>query len=231
MIQLNNLSKIYRTKEVETVAVSAINLHVKPGEFVAVMGPSGCGKSTLLNIIGMLDRPDSGEYIFQGKNLQSLTESELTKCRKENLGFIFQSFNLVDELTVFENIELPLLYLGYTSSERTRMVEAVLERMNMMHRRNHLPQQLSGGQQQRAAIARAVVHKPKLILADEPTGNLDTSNGIEIMRLLTELNDLGTTIVMVTHSERDADYSSRIIHLLDGKILHENYLNWDKSVI
>lgn len=231
MIQLNNLSKIYRTKEVETVAVSAINLHVKPGEFVAVMGPSGCGKSTLLNIIGMLDRPDSGEYIFQGKNLQSLTESELTKCRKENLGFIFQSFNLVDELTVFENIELPLLYLGYTSSERTRMVEAVLERMNMMHRRNHLPQQLSGGQQQRAAIARAVVHKPKLILADEPTGNLDTSNGIEIMRLLTELNDSGTTIVMVTHSERDADYSSRIIHLLDGKILHENYLNWDKSVI
>lgn len=213
------------------MAVSAINLHVKPGEFVAVMGPSGCGKSTLLNIIGMLDRPDSGEYIFQGKNLQSLTESELTKCRKENLGFIFQSFNLVDELTVFENIELPLLYLGYTSSERTRMVEAVLERMNMMHRRNHLPQQLSGGQQQRAAIARAVVHKPKLILADEPTGNLDTSNGIEIMRLLTELNDLGTTIVMVTHSERDADYSSRIIHLLDGKILHENYLNWDKSVI
>jgi putative ABC transport system ATP-binding protein len=231
MIQLNNLSKIYRTKEVETVAVSAINLHVKPGEFVAVMGPSGCGKSTLLNIIGMLDRPDSGEYIFQGKNLQSLKESELTKCRKENLGFIFQSFNLVDELTVFENIELPLLYLGFSSNERTWMVEGVLDRMNMMHRRNHLPQQLSGGQQQRAAIARAVVHKPKLILADEPTGNLDTSNGIEIMRLLTELNDLGTTIVMVTHSERDADYSSRIIHLLDGKILHENYLNWDKSVI
>jgi putative ABC transport system ATP-binding protein len=231
MIQLNNLSKIYRTKEVETVAVSSINLRVKPGEFVAVMGPSGCGKSTLLNIIGMLDRPDSGDYIFQGKNLQSVSESELTKCRKENLGFIFQSFNLVDELTVFENIELPLLYLGYSSTERTRMVETVLERMNMMHRRNHLPQQLSGGQQQRAAIARAVVHKPKLILADEPTGNLDTSNGIEIMRLLTELNDLGTTIVMVTHSERDADYSSRIIHLLDGKILHENYLNWDKSVI
>jgi putative ABC transport system ATP-binding protein len=231
MIQLNNLSKIYRTKEVETVAVSAINLHVKPGEFVAVMGPSGCGKSTLLNIIGMLDRPDSGEYIFQSKNLQSLKESELTKCRKENLGFIFQSFNLVDELTVFENIELPLLYLGFSSNERTWMVEGVLDRMNMMHRRNHLPQQLSGGQQQRAAIARAVVHKPKLILADEPTGNLDTSNGIEIMRLLTELNDLGTTIVMVTHSERDADYSSRIIHLLDGKILHENYLNWDKSVI
>lgn len=213
------------------MAVSAINLHVKPGEFVAVMGPSGCGKSTLLNIIGMLDRPDSGEYIFQGKNLQSLKESELTKCRKENLGFIFQSFNLVDELTVFENIELPLLYLGFSSNERTWMVEGVLDRMNMMHRRNHLPQQLSGGQQQRAAIARAVVHKPKLILADEPTGNLDTSNGIEIMRLLTELNDLGTTIVMVTHSERDADYSSRIIHLLDGKILHENYLNWDKSVI
>lgn len=231
MIQLNNLSKIYRTKEVETVAISSINLRVKPGEFVAVMGPSGCGKSTLLNIIGMLDRPDSGEYIFQGRNLHSLNESELTKCRKENLGFIFQSFNLVDELTVFENIELPLLYLGYSSTERTRMVETVLERMNMMHRRNHLPQQLSGGQQQRAAIARAVVHKPKLILADEPTGNLDTSNGIEIMRLLTELNDLGTTIVMVTHSERDADYSSRIIHLLDGKILHENYLNWDKSVI
>lgn len=213
------------------MAVSSINLRVKPGEFVAVMGPSGCGKSTLLNIIGMLDRPDSGDYIFLGKNLQSLSESELTKCRKENLGFIFQSFNLVDELTVFENIELPLLYLGYSSTERTRMVETVLERMNMMHRRNHLPQQLSGGQQQRAAIARAVVHKPKLILADEPTGNLDTSNGIEIMRLLTELNDLGTTIVMVTHSERDADYSSRIIHLLDGKILHENYLNWDKSVI
>ncbi len=213
------------------MAVSSINLRVKPGEFVAVMGPSGCGKSTLLNIIGMLDRPDSGDYIFQGKNLQSVSESELTKCRKENLGFIFQSFNLVDELTVFENIELPLLYLGYSSTERTRMVETVLERMNMMHRRNHLPQQLSGGQQQRAAIARAVVHKPKLILADEPTGNLDTSNGIEIMRLLTELNDLGTTIVMVTHSERDADYSSRIIHLLDGKILHENYLNWDKSVI
>ena len=231
MIQLNNLSKIYRTKEVETVAVSSINLRVKPGEFVAVMGPSGCGKSTLLNIIGMLDRPDSGDYIFQGKNLQYVSESELTKCRKENLGFIFQSFNLVDELTVFENIELPLLYLGYSSTERTRMVETVLERMNMMHRRNHLPQQLSGGQQQRAAIARSVVHKPKLILADEPTGNLDTSNGIEIMRLLTELNDLGTTIVMVTHSERDADYSSRIIHLLDGKILHENYLNWDKSVI
>ncbi|MBX7180479.1 MAG: ABC transporter ATP-binding protein [Bacteroidia bacterium] len=230
MIKLQNLSKIYQTKEVETIAISEINLEVRQGEFVAIMGPSGCGKSTLLNIIGMLDRPSSGEYFFQNQNVDILSESALTKYRKQNLGFIFQSFNLIDELTVFENVELPLLYLGYSAGERAVMVDAVLDRMHMMHRRNHLPQQLSGGQQQRAAIARAVVHQPTLILADEPTGNLDTTNGTEIMKLLTELNDLGTTIIMVTHSERDADYSSRIIRLLDGQILHENYLNWDKSV-
>ena len=221
MIKTENLSKIFRTEDIETKALNSVNLHVKEGEFVAIMGPSGCGKSTLLNIIGLLDNPTEGTYALNGKEVGSLKESQRTKERKGNVGFVFQSFNLIDELTVYENVELPLIYLKIKSSERKRMIKEVLERMKMGHRTKHFPQQLSGGQQQRVAIARAVVANPKLILADEPTGNLDSKNGREVMNLLTELNQEGTTIIMVTHSDRDANYAHRIINLFDGKIVTE----------
>lgn len=221
MIKTENLSKIFRTEEIETKALNSVNLHVKEGEFVAIMGPSGCGKSTLLNIVGLLDNPTEGSYTFNGKEVGSLKESQRTQERKGNVGFVFQSFNLIDELTVYENVELPLIYLKIKASERKRMVKEVLGRMKMGHRTKHFPQQLSGGQQQRVAIARAVVANPKLILADEPTGNLDSKNGREVMNLLTELNQEGTTIVMVTHSDRDANYAHRIINLFDGKIVTE----------
>lgn len=221
MIKTEKLSKIFRTEEIETKALNSVNLHVKEGEFVAIMGPSGCGKSTLLNIIGMLDNPTKGTYAFNNKEVGALKESQRTQERKGNVGFVFQSFNLIDELTVYENVELPLIYLKIKASERKRMIKEVLERMKMGHRTKHFPQQLSGGQQQRVAIARAVVANPKLILADEPTGNLDSKNGSEVMNLLTELNQEGTTIVMVTHSDRDANYSHRIINLFDGKIVTE----------
>ena len=222
MIQTVNLNKIFRTDEVETLALNDVNFSVKSGEFVAVMGPSGCGKSTLLNIIGMLDNPTSGQYIFDGKEVGNLKESKRTDIRKGNIGFVFQSFNLVDELNVFENVELPLVYMRLKAQKRKEMVTAVLERMKISHRRKHFPQQLSGGQQQRVAIARAVVANPKLILADEPTGNLDSKNGIEVMNLLTELNSGGATIVMVTHSMHDSEFAHRVVNLFDGKILTEN---------
>lgn len=222
MIQIQNLKKSFRTEEVETLALNGVNLKVAEGEFVAIMGPSGCGKSTLLNIIGMLDNPTEGSYEFAGHRVEGLKESQRTQLRKGNLGFVFQSFNLIDELTVFENVELPLIYLKMSKSERREKVNAVLERMKMAHRAKHFPQQLSGGQQQRVAIARAVVTNPKLILADEPTGNLDSKNGIEVMNLLTELNQEGTTIVMVTHSDRDSHYAHRVINLFDGQIVTES---------
>ena len=221
MIKTENLSKIFRTEEIETKALDKVNLHVKEGEFVAIMGPSGCGKSTLLNIVGLLDNPTEGIYSFNNKEVGKLKESRRTQERKGNIGFVFQSFNLIDELTVFENVELPLVYLKIKASERKRMVMEVLERMKIGHRTKHFPQQLSGGQQQRVAISRAVVANPKLILADEPTGNLDSKNGIEVMNLLTELNREGTTIIMVTHSDRDANYAHRVINLFDGKIVTE----------
>ncbi len=222
MIQIQNLKKSFRTEEVETLALNGVNLKVANGEFVAIMGPSGCGKSTLLNIIGMLDNPTEGSYQFAGHKVEGLKESQRTQLRKGNLGFVFQSFNLIDELTVFENVELPLIYLKMNKSERREKVQAVLERMKIAHREKHFPQQLSGGQQQRVAIARAVVTNPKLILADEPTGNLDSKNGIEVMNLLTELNQEGTTIVMVTHSDRDSHYAHRVINLFDGQIVTES---------
>jgi putative ABC transport system ATP-binding protein len=206
------------------VALNKLNLEVKEGEFVALMGPSGCGKSTLLNILGMLDDPDSGSFLFNGTEVARLGERKRAGLRKENIGFVFQSFNLIDELTVYENVELPLIYLGVAADERKRRVEAVLDKVQIMHRRNHYPQQLSGGQQQRVAIARAVVNTPKLILADEPTGNLDSSNGNDVMELLTDLNEQGTTIVMVTHSEHDARFSHRIVRILDGQTVTENIL-------
>ena len=218
MIQTVNLNKVFRTDEVETLALNDVNFSVKRGEFVAVMGPSGCGKSTLLNIIGMLDNPTSGQYIFNGKEVGNLKESQRTDVRKGNIGFVFQSFNLVDELNVFENVELPLVYMRMKAQKRKEMVSAVLERMKISHRRKHYPQQLSGGQQQRVAIARAVVANPKLILADEPTGNLDSKNGIEVMNLLTELNSDGATIVMVTHSLHDSEFAHKVVNLFDGKI-------------
>ncbi|MFK5857137.1 MAG: ABC transporter ATP-binding protein [Bacteroidota bacterium] len=221
MIKTEKLGKVFRTEEVETYALNGVDLHVKKSEFVAVMGPSGCGKSTLLNIIGLLDNPTEGEYIFNGHNVSKLKEKNRTQFRKGNIGFIFQSFNLIDELSVYDNVELPLLYLKMKASERRERVEAVLKRMKIGHRTKHFPQQLSGGQQQRVAIARAVVANPKLILADEPTGNLDSKNGIEVMNLLSELNQEGTTIVMVTHSERDAGFAHRTINMLDGEIIFE----------
>lgn len=222
MIRTEKLTKIFRTEEVETFALNEVSIHVKSGEFVAVMGPSGCGKSTLLNIIGLLDNPSSGSYFFENTEVARYKESQRTQMRKGNIGFVFQSFNLIDELTVFENVELPLIYLKKKLSERKEMVNAVLDRMNISHRAKHFPQQLSGGQQQRVAIARAVVANPKLILADEPTGNLDSKNGLEVMNLLTELNREGTTIVMVTHSLHDAGFAHRTINLFDGEILTEN---------
>ncbi|MBQ8530776.1 MAG: ABC transporter ATP-binding protein [Parabacteroides sp.] len=219
MIQIKDLSKYFRTEEVETIALNNVSLEVKEGEFVAIMGPSGCGKSTLLNILGLLDNPTSGDYYLAGKEVGHLKESERTQVRKGTIGFVFQSFNLIDELNVFENVELPLTYLNVKADERKERVNAILKRMNISHRRGHFPQQLSGGQQQRVAIARALVSNPKIILADEPTGNLDSKNGTEVMQLLSELNREGTTVVMVTHSRRDASYAHRIINLFDGTIV------------
>ena len=221
MIKITNLQKYYRTEEVETVALNNLNIHVKEGEFVAVMGPSGCGKSTLLNIIGLLDDLDEGSYLFNDIEVAKFKERGRSDLRKHNIGFVFQSFNLIDELTVFENVELPLVYTNVPAAERKKRVEEVLEKVQIMHRRNHFPQQLSGGQQQRVAVARAVANNPKLILADEPTGNLDSNNGNEVMQLLTELNEAGTTIVMVTHSEHDAKFSDRVIRMLDGQVIME----------
>ncbi len=219
MIRTNELTKVFRTEEVETTALNKVTLNVEEGEYVAVMGPSGCGKSTLLNILGLLDNPSSGSYIFNGTEVANLKERDRTMFRKGNIGFVFQSFNLIDELNVYENVELPLIYLKMKSGERKQMVESVLERMKISHRAKHFPQQLSGGQQQRVAIARAVVANPRLILADEPTGNLDSKNGIEVINLLLELNKEGTTIIMVTHSDRDAGYARRIVNLFDGRIV------------
>lgn len=224
MIKISNLEKIYRTEEVETIALNKMNMEVKEGEFVAVMGPSGCGKSTLLNILGLLDDPDDGSFLFNGEEIAGYNERQRANLRKRTIGFVFQSFNLIDELTVYENVELPLIYTGVKASERKERVENALDKMQIMHRRNHFPQQLSGGQQQRVAVARAVVNNPKLILADEPTGNLDSNNGNEVMALLTDLNDAGTTIVMVTHSEHDAKYAHRIIRMLDGQTVTESIL-------
>lgn len=212
---------LFTTEDVQTKALNELSLEIKKGEFVAIMGPSGCGKSTLLNILGTLDSPTSGKYFFEGKEIDKMSESQLTSFRKGNIGFVFQNFNLIDELTVFENVELPLVYLNSKKSERKNKVMEVLERMNIAHRAGHFPQQLSGGQQQRVAIARAVVTDCNLILADEPTGNLDSTNGVEVMELLSELNRQGTTIVIVTHSQRDAKYAHRVIHLLDGRIVSE----------
>lgn len=222
MIKTKNLKKTYTTDEVETTALNNVTLEINKGEFCAIMGPSGCGKSTLLNVLGLLDNPTEGEYYFLDHEVSARSERERAQLRKGNVGFVFQSFNLIDELTVFENVELPLLYLGVDSKDRKEKVETSLERMSMMHRRNHFPQQLSGGQQQRVAIARATVADAKLILADEPTGNLDSDHGDEVMKLLAELNEQGTTIVMVTHSPHDADYARRVIHLFDGQVVTEN---------
>ena len=222
MIKTQELSKVFRTEEVETTALNKVNLEIADGEFVAIMGPSGCGKSTLLNIIGLVDNPSNGKLWINGTEVSGFTERNRTNLRKGNIGFVFQSFNLIDELTVYENVELPLLYLKVSATERRKKVEDVLERMKITHRKKHFPQQLSGGQQQRVAIARAVVTKPKLILADEPTGNLDSANGEEVMNLLSELNNDGTTIVMVTHSPTDAERAHRIVHLFDGQIVTEN---------
>ncbi len=221
MIKTENLTKIFRTEEIETSALNNVNLNIEKGEFVAIMGPSGCGKSTLLNIVGLLDNPSGGKYYFDGQEVGHLKERNRTQLRKGNIGFVFQSFNLIDELNVYENVELPLIYLKYKAKERKEMVEKVLERMKISHRRKHFPQQLSGGQQQRVAIARAVVANPKLILADEPTGNLDSKNGLEVMNLLTELNKEGTTIVMVTHSLHDSEFAHRVVNLFDGAVLTE----------
>ena len=224
MIKIKDLEKYYKTEELQTIALNKLSFEVKQGEFIAVMGPSGCGKSTLLNILGMLDDSDGGNFIFNGEDVTNYNERKRANLRKHNIGFVFQSFNLIDQLTVFENVELPLIYTGVKKSERKKRVEAVLEKMQIMHRRKHFPQQLSGGQQQRVAVARAVVNDPKLILADEPTGNLDSSNGNEVMELLTDLNNQGATIIMVTHSEHDAKYSHRIIRMLDGQKVTENSL-------
>jgi putative ABC transport system ATP-binding protein len=224
MIQIENLMKVFRTEEVETTAINDISIEVNDGEFVAIMGPSGCGKSTLLNILGLLDNPSGGKFIFNNIDVTDFRERHRTNLRKSNIGFVFQSFNLIDELTVYQNVELPLVYQKVPAAQRKEMVERALERMGISHRRNHFPQQLSGGQQQRVAIARAVVSNPKMILADEPTGNLDSNNGNEVMSLLTELNDEGTTIIMVTHSQSDAEHAHRIINLLDGKVVSEKQI-------
>ncbi|MGP1447610.1 MAG: ABC transporter ATP-binding protein [Candidatus Limimorpha sp.] len=221
MIKVENLSKIFRTEEIETTALNGVSFEIKDGEFVAVMGPSGCGKSTLLNILGLLDNPSGGSYELLGQEVGKLKEKDRTKFRKGNIGFVFQSFNLIDELNVYENVELPLRYMNIGASERRERVTAILKRMSISHRAKHFPQQLSGGQQQRVAIARAVVANPKLILADEPTGNLDSKNGREVMDLLTELHREGATIVMVTHSQKDAGFAQRIINLFDGKIVND----------
>lgn len=222
MIKTVDLTKIFRTEEVETTALNNVTFEINEGEFVAIMGPSGCGKSTLLNILGLLDNPTKGEYYFLGSEVSGYSEKQRANLRKKNIGFVFQNFNLIDELSVYENIELPLIYLGYSSSERKKRVEEVLKQMQIMHRRNHFPLQLSGGQQQRVAVSRAVVAKPHIILADEPTGNLDSTHGDEVMNLLEDLNKSGTTIIMVTHSQRDASYAQRIVRLFDGQIVTED---------
>jgi putative ABC transport system ATP-binding protein len=218
IIATENLSKVFRTDEVETTALDSVGIEVKEGEFVALMGPSGCGKSTLMHILGLVDNPSTGSYKFLGHEVASISKRDRGNLRKANIGFVFQSFNLIDELTVYENVELPLAYNNVPATERKQRVEAVLTKINMSHRMKHFPMQLSGGQQQRVAVARAIVNSPKLILADEPTGNLDSEHGIEVMKMLKQLNQEGSTIVMVTHSERDAGFSSRIVRLLDGKV-------------
>ena len=222
MIQTNKLMKVYRTEEVETTALNEVSVEIKAGEFVSIMGPSGCGKSTLLNILGLIDNPSGGEYHFLDNEVSKFSERQRSQLRKNNIGFIFQSFNLIDELTVFENVELPLIYTKVSSSDRKKRVDEVLDKMNMMHRRNHFPQQLSGGQQQRVAVARAIVNNPKLILADEPTGNLDSANGDDVMKNLVHLNNEGATIIMVTHSQYCAEFGNRIIRLLDGQVVTES---------
>lgn len=221
MIKIENLEKIYKTEEVETTALNGINMEVKAGEFVSIMGPSGCGKSTLLNVMGLLDIPESGSYRFLETELLTMNDKQRSNFRKQHMGFVFQNFNLIDELTVFENIELPLIYNKVPAGERRKLVNEMISRMNINNRSGHFPQQLSGGQQQRVAVARALVTKPKLVLADEPTGNLDSSHGNEVMELLCELNEQGTTIVMVTHSSHDASFSNRIINLKDGHVISE----------
>lgn len=222
IIKTEGLAKLFRTDEVETTALDAIDLEIAEGEFTSIMGPSGCGKSTLLHILGLIDNPDSGKYWFLGQEVAKYSERQRAMLRKENIGFVFQSFNLIDELTVYENVELPLIYTKTTAAQRHKKVEAVLEKMNMAHRMKHFPQQLSGGQQQRVAVARAIVNSPNLILADEPTGNLDSEHGADVMRILSSLNDEGTTIVMVTHSPEDAAVGKRIVRVLDGKIVSES---------
>ena len=224
MIKVENLTKYFETEEIQTIALNKVSLEVAVGEYVAIMGPSGCGKSTLLNILGLLDNPTEGNYYLDGREVGHLREKERTEVRKGQIGFVFQSFNLIDELNVFENVELPLTYLGIKASERKERVQNILKRMSISHRGRHFPQQLSGGQQQRVAIARAVVANPKLILADEPTGNLDSKNGLEVIRLLNDLHDEGTTIVMVTHSQHDAGFANRIINLFDGQIVNTTRL-------
>ena len=221
MIKTTNLTRIFRTDEVETSALNKVSLEISQGEFVAVMGPSGCGKSTLLNILGLLDSPTNGEFFFLGEDVAGYSEKQRAKLRKQNIGFVFQNFNLIDQLTVFENIELPLIYLKMSTRERKERVEEALEQMQISHRKKHYPNQLSGGQQQRVAVARAVVARPHFILADEPTGNLDSAHGIEVMNMLEDLNKNGTTIVIVTHSQRDAEYAQRIVMLFDGQIINE----------
>lgn len=222
IIRTEKLVKVYRTEEIETLAINEVNFTVEEGELVSVMGPSGCGKSTLLNVLGLLDNPTDGKYYFNGEEVSGYSERQRANLRKHNIGFVFQSYNLIDELTVYENVELPLLYQKVDSREREERVEKALDSMRMMHRRNHFPQQLSGGQQQRVAVARAIVGDPKIILADEPTGNLDSEHGEEVLDILTGLNEKGTTIVMVTHSPAYAEYGTRIVHLFDGKIVTEN---------
>jgi putative ABC transport system ATP-binding protein len=222
MLKTKNLTKVFTTEEVETTALNNVNAEIQDGEFVAIMGPSGCGKSTFLHIAGMLDNPSNGEYFFMGEEVSRYSEKKRANLRKGNIGFVFQSFNLIDELTVFENVELPLLYLGVSASNRKKKVNETLEQLELMPRKKHFPQQISGGQQQRVAVARAVIANPKVILADEPTGNLDSTHGDEVMKILVDLNEKGTTIVMVTHSPAYADYSNRVIHLFDGHIVTEN---------